>query len=91
MRKQSAHLTTALELLKTLPDTPERVQQEITLQLTGPALMATKGFAAPEVEQAYTRARELCRQVGETPQLFPVLLGLWVFYLSGRSYRRRMS
>ena len=44
-------------------------------------LMATKGFAAPEVEQAYTRARELCQQVGETPQLFPVLFGLWAFYL----------
>ena len=42
--------------------------------------MATKGYAAPEVEQAYTRARELCQQVGETPQLFPVLLGLLVFY-----------
>ena len=39
--------------------------------------MATKGYAAPEVEQAYTRARELCQQVGETPQLFPVLCGLW--------------
>ncbi len=46
----------------------------------GPALMATKGYAAPEVEQAYARARELCQQVGETPQLFPVLWGLCVFY-----------
>ena len=44
-------------------------------------LIATKGWAAPEVEQAYTRARELCQQVGETPQLFPVLFGLWQFYL----------
>ena len=43
--------------------------------------MATKGYAAPEVEHAYTRARELCQQVGETPQLFPVLLGLWRFYV----------
>src|SRR5262249_27262058 len=39
-----------------------------------------KGQAAPEVGQAYARARELCRQVGETPQLFPVLFGLWRFY-----------
>ena len=77
-----SHLTTALELLKTLPDTPERVQQELTLQIAlGPALMATKGFAAPEVESTYTRARELCRQIGETPQLFPVLWGLWLFYI----------
>ena len=42
--------------------------------------MAAKGQAAPEVGQAYTRARELCQQVGETPQLFPMLFGLWRFY-----------
>ena len=47
----------------------------------GPALMAAEGYQAPEVERAYTRARELCRQIGETPQLFPVLGGLWTFYL----------
>src|SRR3990170_4139523 len=76
------HLTKGLELLKTLPDTPERTQQELDLQTTlGPALVATKGYAAPEVEKAYTRARELCQNIGETPQLFPVLWGLWNFYL----------
>ena len=42
--------------------------------------MATKGYAAPDVEGAYTRARELCQQIGETSQLFPVLCGLWLFY-----------
>ncbi|MBI3800334.1 MAG: tetratricopeptide repeat protein, partial [Deltaproteobacteria bacterium] len=77
-----SQLTAALELLKTLPDTPERIQRELTLQLTlGPALMATRGYTAPEVEQVYTRARELCQQVGETPQLFPVLFGLRTFYI----------
>ena len=81
MWKRLAHLTKGLELLKTLPDTPERVQQELTLQTTlGATLMATKGYAAPEVEQAYARARELCRQMGETPQLFPVLGGLYTFH-----------
>ncbi len=53
--------------------------------------MATKGFAAPEVERVYTRARELCQQVGETPQLFPVLWGLWHFIMCGASSRRRAS
>jgi class 3 adenylate cyclase/predicted ATPase len=76
-----AHLTKALELLKTLPDTPERTQQELTLQIAlGVPLRATKGYAAPEVEKAYTRARELCQEVEENPQLFMVLLGLWAFY-----------
>ena len=77
------HLTAVLSLLATLPETSARAQQEIDLQLTlGPALMATKGHAAPEVEQTYARARALCAQVGETPQLFPALRGLCRFYLS---------
>ena len=42
--------------------------------------MATKGYSRPGSGAVYTRARELCRQVGETPQLFPVLRGLWLFY-----------
>ena len=62
--------------------TPARTQHELLVQTTlGPALMAIKGQAAPEVEHAYARARELCQQLGEAPQLFPVLLGLWRFYL----------
>jgi len=42
--------------------------------------MVTKGFAAPQVVHAYARARELCQQVGETAQLFPVVWGLHRFY-----------
>ena len=76
------HLTAALALLKTLPDVPERTQQELTLQIAlGVPLTATKGYGAPEMGQVYARALELCRQVGTTPQLFPVLHGLWEFYL----------
>jgi class 3 adenylate cyclase/tetratricopeptide (TPR) repeat protein len=76
------HLTAALELLNTLPDTLERVQQELSLQLTlGPALMALKSYTAPEVGKTYTKARELCQRLGETPQISPVLGGLWLFYL----------
>ena len=54
--------------------------------------MATKGHAAPEVEQTYARARALCAQVGETPQLFPTLWGLWsVLSEPGSVARRRGS
>jgi class 3 adenylate cyclase/predicted ATPase len=74
-------LTKGLELLKTLSDAPERAQQELTLQLgLGAVLIAVKGFAALEVEKTYTRARELCQQLGETPRLVPVLGSLVVFY-----------
>ena len=76
-----SHITKGLELLKTLPDTPGCTQQELTLQIAlGAPLRATKGMAAPELERGYARARKLCQQTGETPQLFPVLWGLWGFY-----------
>jgi predicted ATPase len=83
-----AHLSKGLEILRTLVDSPERTQQELDMQLAlGQAWMAAKGQGVPEVERAYTRARELCQQVGETPELFPVLLGLWRFYLVRAEYQ----
>ena len=75
------HLTQGLQLLATLPETPARDQQELNLQIAlAQALAATRGTSAPEVEQTYARARALCAQIGETPQLSPTLLGLWRFY-----------
>ena len=83
-----AHITRGLELLKTLPDTPARAQHELLLQTTfGVALIASRGYAAPEVGTAYSRARELCQQLGETSLLFPVLGGLWQFYLVRAEYQ----
>ena len=75
------HLTTARELLATLPETRVRAQQELDLLLAlGPALGQLKSGAAPELEPIYARAWELCRHVGETPQLFRTLEGLHWFY-----------
>jgi predicted ATPase/class 3 adenylate cyclase len=72
-----SHLTRGLEVLKTLPDTPQRTQQELTLQLAlGTPLVMIKGYEAREVEQVYTRAQELCQQVGDKSQRFSVLVGL---------------
>ena len=72
------HLTRGLEVLATLPVTPDRTRHELEMQTAlGPALRNIKGWSSPEAEHAYTRARELCQQVGETPQLFPALFGLW--------------
>jgi len=78
-----SHFTKGLALLKTLSDTPEHAQQELALQIAlGAPLMALQGLSAPEVGRAYARARELCQQIRETPELVPVLVGLWRFYLS---------
>ena len=83
-REAVALLTQGLALLAQLPETLARVQQELDLQLAlGSALIPTKGSAAPEVEQTYARARALCEQIGETPQRFPALRGLWGFYFNG--------
>ncbi len=82
-------LTTALELLNTLPDRPERVLQELKLQTQlGAAVMAARGFVTVELEAVYARIRELCQQVDDPATLFPALWGVWLFYgqleLTGR-------
>jgi predicted ATPase len=78
-----SHLTKGLEVLKTLPDTPERAQQELALQLTlGAPLSTIKGHAAPEVEHTYSRAYELSQRVGDNTHLFVALGGLGRFYLN---------
>jgi predicted ATPase len=82
------HLTRGLALLTALPDTPERSQRELAFQLAlGPQLAVTKGYAAPEVEQAFARARALCQQGGDTPQLGFVLWGLYRFYFMRAEHR----
>ena len=55
-----AHGSSGLALLATLPETPERTRHELALQvLLAPALVATQGYAAPDVERTYSRARDL--------------------------------
>jgi class 3 adenylate cyclase/predicted ATPase len=78
-----SHFTKGLELLEALPATPERVQQELMLQLAlGAPLLLIKGSAAPEVAHAYARAQELCQEVGNSPQRFSALIGLGRFNFS---------
>jgi predicted ATPase len=79
-REAVAHFTRALDLLRSLPESGERAEQELALEIAlGGPLMAVKGRGAAEVEQAYTRAQELCERVGDTPQIFPAVWGLFLF------------
>ena len=81
------HMATALDLLTALPDTPERTQQELTLQIAlGAVLIPIHGYTVPEVGQTFARTRELCQQVGESAQLFAALRGLWLFYTLQAKY-----
>jgi predicted ATPase len=75
-------LSAAIDLLPRLSDSPERFQRELLLQLSvGHALMTVKGQAVREVERAFTRARELCERVGDPPEVFSALWGLWLMHL----------
>jgi class 3 adenylate cyclase/tetratricopeptide (TPR) repeat protein len=81
-REAIRHLNAALDLLKTLPENPERARDELGLLLNlGIACITARGHGAPEVETIYTRALALCEQGAETPQRFSAQLGLWSFYL----------
>ena len=80
-------LKRGLDLLATLPESPERLQTELAFQTNlGMAWMATKGYAAPETRGAYYRARELCSRAGESPQLVPILMGLAIYSLVRAEY-----
>jgi predicted ATPase len=76
-----AHLTKAIELLQDLPPTEEHKEQELRLQIAlGDAFIAAKGHGADETGQAFTRAYQLGRGIGNVPQLFPVLAGIFVHH-----------
>jgi class 3 adenylate cyclase/predicted ATPase len=77
-----SHFEKALELLESLPDSKARDQLELQLRIAlgGPLLM-TRGHGAPEVGSTYSRARELCQQLGDSPQIVPALFGMWRFYI----------
>jgi DNA-binding SARP family transcriptional activator/predicted ATPase len=77
------HFKQGLASLRTLPDTLERVQRELALLLPlGNALIAVLGYADREVGETFSRAQELCHQIGATLYLTPVLRGLHRFFLT---------
>ena len=86
-----SHLTHGIEILQTLPVTPERTQQELRLQITlGTPLRRLQGNKASEVERVYARALEMYRQVEDSPQRFEALTGLWSFAMErGRASMAR--
>jgi class 3 adenylate cyclase/predicted ATPase len=83
-----AHLRQGLELLKTLPETPQRLQREVDMLIAiGASLLAVKGYAAAEVAQTYIRAQHLCQPLENPHQLFPVVRGLWHYYYIRAEYQ----
>ena len=79
-----AHLSSGLEIVQSLPEGADRDQREMSLLLKmGPALIATKGYAAAEVESSFLKALKLCQQIGDKEQEFSILQGLSLIYCVG--------
>ncbi len=80
------HFTRGLELLSQTPSTSDRDERELAIQMRlGPALTATRGFAAPEVEVTYARAQKLCEKLDDAVNVFFAVRGLWVHaFISAR-------
>ena len=73
-----SHFRNALQLLSALPDTSERTKEEIEIQLAlGIPLIAVRGYAAAETREAFARALTLCLKLGNPPEYFQALFGLW--------------
>jgi DNA-binding SARP family transcriptional activator/predicted ATPase len=74
-----SYFTQALELLAKLGPGHARDLEELSLRLAlGPALQTTRGYATPEVEQNYARARQLADEIGAPVQRFQALWGMWL-------------
>ena len=81
------HFRSGLDLLAAQPESPERFRREINMHTAlGVPLQATIGYSAPEVQQTYARAHELCTQLGLTSELFPVLYGMFRYYMLQAKY-----
>ena len=88
-REAIGHLTKALELVSLLPETPERLQQELLIRVTlGAALMVAKGFASLEAQNVYARAGKLAQQVGKGSLVFTSFWTLWVFHQARGEHRK---
>ena len=88
-QETALHYTKALAALEHLPESPERLERELTFQLAlGTSLIATSGYSSPIVEATYSRALALCQQLGEAPGLSLALSGLWQFYINRAEYDR---
>ena len=76
------HLDAGLDLLEDLPEDTTQKQYELGLKvLMGHNLTCTQGYAAPRVIDTFNTAHELCQALGRPAELFPVIQGLYRFYL----------
>jgi len=77
------HLNKGLECFKHLPDAERNAAFELTLQARlGMANIMTRGYGSAEVEACFSRAYALSHSIQENNQSFPILCGLWEYYVA---------
>jgi hypothetical protein len=91
-RESAGLVRRGLAALGRLPDTPARARLELPLQITlGHQVQVAHGFATAELEQAFHRARELCKGASEDRELFPALWELWMYFIARADSRAAES
>jgi class 3 adenylate cyclase/tetratricopeptide (TPR) repeat protein len=87
-----SHLTKGLELVQRMAPGRERDRQELRFQsLLGPALIATRGHAAPEPLAAYRRALALMRTTGDTAHQDSISFGLFNIYYNRAEFGKALK
>jgi predicted ATPase len=85
------HLTRALELLRSLPESPERKHVMLGLEvMLSQAMTASRGYAAPETREILLRAKTLIDDLTDPSQKFAILYGIWAcHYVAGEFAKLR--
>jgi class 3 adenylate cyclase/predicted ATPase len=88
-REALAHFQGALAQLAKLPESIDRKRREVALQsaIAG-GLVNVTGLASEALAEAYTKARDLCAEIGDSRQQFVIEWGIWHVYVGRAEHRR---
>jgi class 3 adenylate cyclase/tetratricopeptide (TPR) repeat protein len=76
------HFHRGLEQVLLLPESPERDAIELGFQADlSVSLVASRGYASPDLESVHARARDLAERIGDTATLFRIIWGMWALRL----------
>jgi class 3 adenylate cyclase/tetratricopeptide (TPR) repeat protein len=80
-------LRNALALLATRPESQLRARQELRLHLAlGGVYAEHRGFSSAECGESYNAALDLCRRLGDAPEIFAVLSGVGSFEITRANF-----
>jgi class 3 adenylate cyclase/DNA-binding response OmpR family regulator/predicted ATPase len=85
------HLTSAIESLRSLPESPERKSAALESEvMLAQAMIADRGYAATATRETLLRAKMLIDDLTNSSQKFSILYGLWAsHYVGGEIAKQR--